>query len=252
MTNLVFIENGRPVTDSLTVAETFGKRHDNVLRDIKELECSREFSLLNFEETSYKAQNGQKYSKYLITQDGFAFLVMGYTGKEAARFKEQYINEFNRMKNKLELPQYKIPQTLPEALRLAADLSEEKDRIQSEKLALEERIEADRPKVLFADSLVVSKDSLLIGELAKLLKQNGIDIGETRLFNYLRENGYLIKSGTERNLPTQRSMEMKLFEIKVGQRGGSDGTFRITKTSKVTGKGQVYFINHFKRKGETA
>lgn len=105
MNALVFIENNRPVTDSLIVAETFGKRHDNVIRDIKELECSEEFSLLNFEESNYTATNGKRYMKYLISQDGFAYLVMGYTGKEAARFKEMYIQEFNRMREHLDKKQ---------------------------------------------------------------------------------------------------------------------------------------------------
>lgn len=83
------------------VAEVFGKRHDNVIRDIKSLECSEEFSLLNFEESNYTNERGKTYTKYYITQDGFSFLVMGYNGKEAASFKENYIREFNRMRDEL-------------------------------------------------------------------------------------------------------------------------------------------------------
>ncbi|MDH6670220.1 Rha family phage regulatory protein [Paenibacillus sp. LBL] len=101
MTQLVFIDNGKTVTDSLTVALVFGKEHDKVMRDIRELECSKEFSLANFGESTYTNDRGRTYPKYIITQDGFSFLVMGYTGKEAARFKEKYIAEFNRMRDKV-------------------------------------------------------------------------------------------------------------------------------------------------------
>lgn len=101
MTQLVFIDNGKTVTDSLTVALVFGKEHDKVMRDIRELECSKEFSLANFGESTYTNDRGRTYPKYIITQDGFSFLVMGYTGKEAARFKEKYIAEFNRMREKV-------------------------------------------------------------------------------------------------------------------------------------------------------
>ncbi|MEJ9209836.1 phage antirepressor KilAC domain-containing protein, partial [Paenibacillus larvae] len=109
-----------------------------------------------------------------------------------------------------------------------------------------------RPKVLFADSVTASPTSILVGELAKMLKQNGFDIGEKRLFEWMRKQGYLIKrKGTDRNIPTQRAMEMGLFEIKETAVTHSDGHVTINKTSKVTGKGQVYFINKFKE-GATA
>lgn len=111
---------------------------------------------------------------------------------------------------------------------------------------LEEKVEADRPKVLFADSVCASQNSILIGELAKLLKQNGVDTGQNRLFDWLRSNGYLIRrQGTDYNMPTQRSMEMGLFEIKETAINHSDGHTSISKTPKVTGKGQQYFVNAF-------
>jgi len=116
------------------------------------------------------------------------------------------------------------------------------------RLRLQSKIEHDRPLVLFAESLQVSGDSILVADLAKLLKQNGIDMGEIRLFKYLRENGYLVKSGSEYNMPTQRSMDLKIMEIRMGHRGSSDGTVKITRTPKITGKGQIYFINKFKAK----
>lgn len=111
---------------------------------------------------------------------------------------------------------------------------------------LETQIETDKPKVLFADAVSASHSSILVGELAKLISRNGYKIGANRLFAWLRENGYLIKrKGSDWNMPTQRSMEMGLFEIKETNIQHPDGHVTITKTSKVTGKGQQYFINKF-------
>lgn len=110
----------------------------------------------------------------------------------------------------------------------------------------EQQIEAMHPKALFADAVSASKTSILIGDLAKLLKQNGVDIGQKRLFQWLRENKYLIsQKGASYNSPTQRSMEMKLFEVKETTITHADGHITINRTAKVTGKGQVYFINKF-------
>lgn len=111
---------------------------------------------------------------------------------------------------------------------------------------LEAQIEADKPKVLFADAVSASHTSILVGDLAKLISQNGYKIGGYRLFVWLRENGYLIKrKGSDWNMPTQRSMEMKLFEIKESTITHPDGHISVSKTVKVTGKGQQYFINKF-------
>lgn len=144
---------------------------------------------------------------------------------------------------------YMTGETLEQALtspdfliRLATELKTEQE---ARRLA-EAQIEADKPKVLFADSVAASHGSILVGELAKLLNQNGIDIGQNRLFNWLRENGYLIcRKGTDYNMPTQRSMEMQLFSIKETAITHSDGHVSISKTVKVTGKGQLYFVNKF-------
>lgn len=111
---------------------------------------------------------------------------------------------------------------------------------------LEAKVEADAPKVLFADAVSSSKTSILVGELAKLLKQNGVDIGQHRLFNWMRENGYLIRrKGLDFNMPTQKSMELGLFTVKETAITHSDGTVTVSKTTKVTGKGQQYFIEKF-------
>ena len=118
---------------------------------------------------------------------------------------------------------------------------------------LEAQIEADKPNVLFADAVSASHTSILVGDLAKLISQNGYKIGGNRLFVWLRENGYLIKrKGSDWNMPTQRSMEMKLFEIKESTITHPDGHISVSKTVKVTGKGQQYFINKFLSEDEVA
>lgn len=131
-------------------------------------------------------------------------------------------------------------------IRLATDLKAEREQ----RLVLEAQAKLDRPKTIFADAVTASHTSILIGDLAKLIRQNGYEIGQNRLFDYLRDNGYLIKSGSSRNIPTQRSMELGLFEIKETTINNPDGSIRVTKTTKVTGKGQIYFINHFLNKTE--
>lgn len=113
-------------------------------------------------------------------------------------------------------------------------------------LTLETQVEELKPKALFADAVAASKTSILMGELAKLLNQNGVEIGGTRLFAWMRDNGYLIKrKGQDWNTPTQRAMEMGLFEIKERTHSNPDGSIIISKTTKVTGKGQQYFITKF-------
>ena len=111
--------------------------------------------------------------------------------------------------------------------------------------ALEAENKQMQPLALFARSVSASHTSILIGELAKLIKQNGVDIGQKRLFDWLREQGFLMKSGSSKNMPTQRSMEQGLFEIKESSYINSEGVTVVTKTTKVTGKGQIYFVNKF-------
>lgn len=113
------------------------------------------------------------------------------------------------------------------------------------RLALEAQAEADKPKVLFADAVSASHTSILVGDLAKLLRQNGVEIGQNRLFSFLREKGYLCSQGERYNLPTQRSMDRGWFQVKETTINQPNGSVRITRTVKVTGKGQQYFINLF-------
>ena len=126
-------------------------------------------------------------------------------------------------------------QLIAQALIEAQAVIEEKDN----------RIKEMRPKEIFSDAVATSKTSILIGELAKLLKQNGIEIGQKRLFAWMRNNGYLMKSGSSKNMPTQKAMQLGLFEIKEGSYINGNGDNITTKTTKVTGKGQIYFINKF-------
>lgn len=133
-------------------------------------------------------------------------------------------------------------------IKLATELKQER----AKRIEHEQKIEADKPKVLFAEAVETAKSSILVGELAKLIKQNGIDIGQQRLFNFMRENGYLIKQkGSAYNMPTQKSMNLGLFEIKERTINHSDHV-EIVKTPKVTGKGQIYFINMFAKSKMTA
>ena len=113
------------------------------------------------------------------------------------------------------------------------------------RMALEAKAEADKPKVLFADAVSASHTSILVGDLAKLLRQNGVEIGQNRLFSFLREKGYLCSQGERYNLPTQRSMDRGWFQVKETTINQPNGSVRITRTVKVTGKGQQYFINLF-------
>lgn len=144
---------------------------------------------------------------------------------------------------------YMTPDTLdrmitsPEfGIKLLTALKDEQEK----RKALEVQAEADRPKVLFADSVTASKSSILVGEMAKLLKQNGIETGQNRLFETLREKGFLIRrKGNDYNMPTQKAMEMGLFEIKETVINHADGHTSVNKTPKVTGKGQQYFVNMF-------
>lgn len=119
-------------------------------------------------------------------------------------------------------------------------------QVKAEKDKALEQIEADRPKVLFADAVSASRTSILVGELAKIMKQTGMDVGQNRLFERLRQDGYLIsRKGADYNMPTQKAMDLKLFEIKETTINHADGHISISKTPKVTGKGQQYFINRY-------
>lgn len=243
---LVKVVNNQLVTDSRQVAEVFKKEHRNVLRDIDRILGG----MLNFEqtqqmfyETTYRnEQNGQDYKMYLMNRDGFSLLVMGFTGPEALEWKIKYINAFNEMEKKLQessspaLPDFSDPVV---AARAWADQYEARRKA-------EKTIEENKPKIVLAESIEVSDTDISIGALAKILKQNGVDIGRNRLYSWMRENGYLIKTAKSWNQPKQIYMDAGYFRItETVHDSGYGYTPKIYITTYVTGKGQKYFINKF-------
>ena len=188
----------------------------------------------------------------IINESGLYSLVLSSKLPTAKKFKRWVTNEVIPSIRKHGA--YMTPETLERVLlspdtlmQLAQNLKDEQEK----RKVLEAQIESQKPAVLFTGAVETSKTSILIGELAKMLKQNGVNIGQNRLFEWLRQNGYLIKrNGTDYNMPTQRSMDMGLFEIKETTINNPDGSIKISKTPKVTGKGQVYFINLFLNKEE--
>ncbi len=179
---------------------------------------------------------GGKQDLLIINESGLYSLILSSKLESARKFKRWITSEI--LPSIRKTGTYKVPsgnELISLALIEAHKVLEQKDR----------QIEEMKPKALFADAVATSKTSILIGELAKILKQNGIDVGQKRLFEWLRNRDYLIKSGSSKNIPTQRAMDMKLFEIKEGSYVDNSGNNITTKTTKVTGKGQQYFINIF-------
>lgn len=184
---------------------------------------------------------------WFINESGLYSLVLSSKLPGAKQFKRWITSEVipSVRKHGAYMTPDKLEQVLlnPDTLmQLAQNLKEEQEK----RKALQEQVEAQRPAVIFAGAVETSKSSILIGELAKILKQNGINIGQNRLFEWMRQNGYLIRrNGSDYNMPTQRAMEMGLFEIKETSIVHADGHTSISKTPKVTGKGQVYFVDLF-------
>ena len=232
------MQSGEPVASSRQIAESFEKNHNHVLRDIDSLKKDVSNFGQMFFETTAPDSYGREQRAYLMNRDGFTLLAMGFNGKAALEWKLKYIAAFNEMEKKLtEQPKLTRSQLLATALIAAHEELEEKDK----------QIAELTPKGVFADAVSASSQSILVGEMAKLLSQNGIQMGQNRLFAWMRENGYLIKDRkrTDYNMPTQKSMELHLFEIKETSIAHSDGHTSINKTPKVTGIGQVYFVNLF-------
>lgn len=195
---------------------------------------------------------GREQYPTFINESGVYALVFGSKLPTAKQFKHWVTSEVLPTIRKHGA--YATPVTIDRiiadpafGIKLLTELQEEREK----RAALESRVEEDRPKVLFASAVETAKTSILVGELAKVLRQNGVEIGQNRLFRWLRDKGYLIRrSGTDFNMPTQRSMDLGLFEIKETAITRGDGTVHVSKTPKVTGKGQVYFCNAFLNKGD--
>ena len=194
-----------------------------------------------------------KSKAIIINESGVYALVFGSKLPTAKQFKHWVTSEI--LPSIRKHGAYMTEQTLEQALtspdfliKLATQLKEEKEKnkqLETTVTKQNELLERSKPLVCFANCVKTADTSILVGELAKLLKQNGVDIGQKRLFEWLRNNGYLIKSGSDRNMPTQYSMERGLFEIKETVVSHADGHTSISKTPKCTGKGQIYFINKF-------
>lgn len=190
---------------------------------------------LNNETLSSLGQRGG----WLINESGLYSLILSSKLPNAKQFKRWVTSEVLPALRKTGSYSMNIPQTLPEALRAYADEVEQHNKTKA-------LVEAQRPKVLFADAVSTSNTDILVGDLAKLLSQNGYAVGQNRLFEQLRNEGFLIsRKGNSYNMPTQRAMEMWLFRIKETAITHSDGRVSLNKTPKVTGKGQQYFINRF-------
>lgn len=185
------------------------------------------------------ATSGQNRNMTIINESGLYSLVLSSKLPSAKKFKRWVTSEVLPALRKT--GQYQVKELSGQELMAKALIE-----AQSVLAAKDKVIEEMKPKVVFADAVATSHTSILVGELAKILKQNGIDMGQKRLFAWLREKGYLIKrQGTDYNMPTQKAMDLGLFEIKEGSYVNGSGVNITTKTSKVTGKGQQYFINKF-------
>lgn len=182
--------------------------------------------------------NGRPQTDYEITVDMAKQICMLQRTPEGREVR-QYLIDLEKAWNTPE-------QVMARALKIA---NKQIDDLKNNNLMLERKIEADKPKTIFADAVSTSHTSILVGDLAKLICQNGVKIGQKRLFEWMRENNFLIKSGSSRNMPQQRYVENGLFEVKESNVQNPDGSVRITRTTKVTGKGQLYFVNKFLQKG---
>lgn len=182
-----------------------------------------------------ESTGGRPSTEYDISVDMAKQICMIQRSPEGKQIRQYFID--------LEKAWNTPEQIMARALKMANNSIES---LKQSNAALLEDNERMKPKEIFADAVAESHTSILIGDLAKLLKQNGVDTGQKRLFDWLRENGYLIKrKGADWNMPTQKAMELKLFEVKESTVNNLDGSVRINKTTKVTGKGQQYFINKF-------
>lgn len=186
-----------------------------------------------------KLNLGRQGETNVINEYGLYSLVLSSRKPEAKEFKRWITHDVLPALRKTGSYSLNIPKTLPEALRAYADEVEQHNKTKA-------LVEAQRPKVIFADAVSTSDTDILIGDLAKLLNQNGHNIGQNRLFERLRKEGYLIsRKGNSYNTPTQKAMELGLFRIKETAITHADGRTTINKTPKVTGKGQLYFINRY-------
>lgn len=220
---------GKDVADVLGYSNSRKALNDHVDAEDKEVLTSRNVTLKNIPNRGIT----------VVNESGLYSLILSSKLPSAKKFKRWVTSEVLPALRKT--GQYQVKELSGQELMAKALIE-----AQSVLAAKDKVIEEMKPKVVFADAVATSHTSILVGELAKILKQNGIDMGQKRLFAWLREKGYLIKrQGTDYNMPTQKAMDLGLFEIKEGSYVNGSGVNITTKTPKVTGKGQQYFINKF-------
>ncbi|VXB76564.1 phage regulatory protein/antirepressor Ant [Pseudoclavibacter sp. 8L] len=235
--------DGELVVTSQALAEGAGVEHRAVLQLVDNNRADFE----GFGPLAFEMRKGQelpqggfaKSTRVALLNEQQATLLMTYqrNTEQVRTFKKALVKAFYEMARE-QVPQ--LPRDYASALRELASSVEARS-------ALEAKVAADAPKVHFADAVAASPTTILIGELAKILRGNGVLIGQNRLFERLREEGYLIaRRGSDRNMPTQKSMELGLFEIKESTRQQPDGSVLVSKTTKVTGRGQQYFIDRYR------
>lgn len=232
-------ENDRPTVLGRDLHEKLGikSRYNDWLARMCEYGFAENEDYIAITQKKVTAQgNETTYTDHQLTLDMAKQICMIQRTDEGRRYREYFL-DIERRRND---PQAVMARSLLYASRQI-------ESITSALNAVNAQLEEAKPKIVFADSVQTSKASILVGDLSKLLRQNGVLMGQKRLFTWLREHGYLIKGGESHNMPTQRSMEAQLFEIKESSVSNPDGSIRVTKTPKVTGKGQIYFVNLFLR-----
>nr|DAV40733.1 MAG TPA: KilAC domain protein [Caudoviricetes sp.] len=199
-------------------------------------ETGKDFNMLKNERVQMEGNREvrREIVDYQISVDMAKQICMIQRSEKGKRYREYFLD--------LEKAWNTPEQVMARALKIADQQIED---LKHNNRLLEQKIEADKPKTIFADAVSTSHTSILVGDLAKLICQNGYQIGQKRLFEWLRENGYLVKGGSSKNMPMQRYVELGLFEVKESNVQNPDGSVRITRTTKVTGKGQIYFVNKF-------
>lgn len=225
-------ESGEPWFVAKDVCDALGVATNHLREDGRGLDDDEVISLPNWE--------GKGSAPLIINEPGFYKLVLKSRKPEAKAFQRWVTHEVLPSIRKKGGYIAAAPDETPEQIMARAVLLAQ-DTIERQKAQIEEL----KPKALFADAVAASDGTCLVGELAKMLRQNGVQIGQNRLFEKLRQDGYLGKTGSNRNVPTQRAMEMGLFRIKETSITHSDGHITVQRTAKVTGKGQQYFINRF-------
>lgn len=242
----LMVRDEKVVVSSRTVAEAFGKEHKNVMQSIRNLECTEDFRLLNFQQSSYLNEQQRDTPEYLMTRDGFTFLAMGFTGPRAAVFKEAYIEAFNKMeaelKNRDNPYADKLPKTFAEALRAYADECERR-------LELEAKVIEDTPKVIFHDAITaVDKSGIMVKDMATILTQNGFRQSYKTLFAWLREHGYLCKNDGYKNKPIQEYVDKGYFVTRESTFfRGNTGEKEVGSTTLITPLGQKHILSEFIR-----